>query len=429
MPKYHIWTIGCQMNKADSAHIASYLEQCGCSACDRAEAADIIVVNTCVVRQSAESKAVNKLESLRHLKRQHPDLSIILTGCLVDSNTADLKRTFPHVDLFLQPQEWSVLEQWAGEFTAEGTEITEGLGNRDQGPGTRGPVTAFVPIIRGCDNFCTYCIVPYRRGREKSRPMDEIVCEVEGAVRRGAREITLLGQNVDSYGRDLPGKSDLADLLTELNRIKGLARIRFLTSHPKDMSRKLIESIAHLDKVCEHISLPVQAGDDQILWAMGRGYTAEDYRRLVREVRLAIPGVALSTDVVVGFPGETVEQFQRTFDLLQEIRFDTVHVAAYSPRSGTWAAENLKDDVPADEKKRRREAVEVLQEGIAAEINSKLLGTTVEVLVEDRKKTKWQGRTRTDKLVFFSDAVDRMGQLVKVEIKNTSPWSLQGRLG
>lgn len=407
------------MNKADSTHIASYLEQLGYSATSSANGADLVVVNSCVVRQSAESKVVNKLDNLRHLKKLCPGSALILTGCIVDSETDKLKHRFPHVDLFLQPQQWDVLEQWAesGGLSPYEAETVP----------ARAAVSALVPIVRGCNNFCSYCIVPYRRGRESSRTIEEVVCEVERLVGRGSREVTLLGQNVDSYGRDLPGRRDLADLLSELNQIGGLERIRFLTSHPKDMSEKLIRAIARLDKVCEHISLPVQAGDDEVLQAMGRGYTTKDYRRLVEQVRSVVPEIALSTDVIVGFPGETENQFHSTLDLLQDIRFDTVHVAAYSPRAGTLASERFEDDVPADEKKRRREMVEELQKGIAIEINAGLLGATVEVLVEGQKKDKWQGRTRTDKIAFFSDPADRLGQLVMVGIEKTSPWSLQGR--
>jgi tRNA-2-methylthio-N6-dimethylallyladenosine synthase len=409
------------MNKADSSHIASYLEQLGYSATSSADQADVVVVNSCVVRQSAENKVVNKLGNLRHLKKLGPDSALILTGCIVDSETDRLKRRFPHVDLFLQPQQWDALEWWAesGGLSPHEAETM---------PARQAPISALVPIVRGCNNFCSYCIVPYRRGRESSRAMGEVVCEVEELVERGSKEVTLLGQNVDSYGHDLPGRPDLADLLSELNGVRGLERIRFLTSHPKDMSEKLVRAVSHLEKVCEHISLPVQAGDDDILQAMGRGYTREDYRKLVEQVRSLVPEVALSTDVIVGFPSETENQFHSTLDLLQDTGFDTVHVAAYSPRAGTLASERFQDDVPADEKRRRREAVEDLQKGIATEINAGLLGTTVEVLVEGRKKEKWQGRTRTDKLVFFSDPADRLGQLVMVQIQKTSPWSLQGRV-
>ena len=229
-----------------------------------------------------------------------------------------------------------------------------------------------MPIIQGCNNFCAYCVVPYRRGREKSRPLSEIICEVKELVQRGTKEVTLLGQNVDSYGHDLPEKPELADLLTELNGIDGLYRIRFLTNHPKDMSRRLIKTVAHLEKVCKNITLPAQAGSNEILKAMRRGYTIEDYKRLVNEIRREIPDVGLVSDIIVGFPSETEAQFQQTVDLLTELRFDTVHLAAYSPRPGTIAARELTDDVPQDEKKRRLVILEKLQENIVTEINAKV---------------------------------------------------------
>jgi tRNA-2-methylthio-N6-dimethylallyladenosine synthase len=401
------------MNKAESARLAGFLEQRGYQATAAAEKADIIVLNSCVVRQSAENRAVNKIHALRQLKKLHPGLTLAVTGCLVDSDTAALKRAFPHVDYFFQPGDFP---QWLEKATSDQT--------LPQHP----PVSVYVPIIQGCNNFCSYCIVPYRRGRERSRPIDEIVSEVKELVRRGAREIVLLGQNVDSYGHDLPGRPDLADLLTELNAVDGLARLRFLTNHPKDMTRKLIDAIASLDKACEHISLPVQSGDDAILKDMRRDYTIEHYRQLITEIRRRIPEVALSTDVIVGFPSESEEQFHRTVDLLSELRFDTVHVAGYSPRAGTIAARELEDNIPAAEKRRRLKTIEQLQEGIATEINARLMGQTVEILVEGKTKGKWRGRTRSDKLVFFSDGGDHLGQLANIRIEKTSPWSLQGKL-
>jgi len=421
MSRYHIWTIGCQMNRADSERIDSYLEQIGYQATAKVEQAEIIVLNGCVVRQSAEDRVINKLSALKSLKRGRENTILAVTGCIVDSRVDELKHRFPWVDLFFAPQAFNELSRF---FENRGI----APGGLEMGPflPTHPSPSAFVPIIQGCDNFCSYCIVPYRRGRERSRPVEDILCEVEGLVGRGLKEVILLGQNVDSYGHDLPTRPDLARLLSELNQIEGLARLRFLTSHPKDMSGGLIEAVARLEKVCEHISLPLQAGDDDILRAMRRGYTAEHYRGLVKRIQDEIPGVALSTDIIVGFPGESEEQFQRTFDLLNELRFDTVHVAAYSPRPGTIASRRLEDNVPPDEKKRRREKIEELQEGIATEINRKLLGQTVEILVEGREKGKWWGRTRTDKLVFFSDDADRLGQLVRVKIERTSPWSLQG---
>jgi tRNA-2-methylthio-N6-dimethylallyladenosine synthase len=258
--------------------------------------------------------------------------------------------------------------------------------------------------------------------------LKEIVCEARVLARRGAKEIILLGQNVDSYGHDLPGKPDLADLLGELNKIEGLARLRFLTNHPKDMSKKLIGAIAGLDKVCEQINLPVQAGSDAILEVMRRGYTVDRYRRLVAGIRREIPAVAISTDVIVGFPGETAEQFRETVDLLSALKFATVHVAAYSPRPGTVAARELSDDVPSDVKKARLGEIERLQENIQAADNVRLVGHTEEVLVEGSKGGKWYGRTRTGKLVFFRSGRDCLGRLADVKIENASAWSLQGKI-
>ncbi|MFW6126253.1 MAG: tRNA (N6-isopentenyl adenosine(37)-C2)-methylthiotransferase MiaB [Chloroflexota bacterium] len=421
MPGYDIWTIGCQMNKADSARIASYLERSGYQPSPRAEDASIIVLNSCVVRQSAESRVVNKLDALKSLKKAANPL-IILTGCMVGPRTDGLKRRFPHVDLFLRPQRFPELAQFL---------VSRGLAAEGPDPASILPVattSAFVPIIEGCDNFCSYCIVPYRRGRERSRPLQEVVAEVECLVSRGTKEVILLGQNVNSYGHDLPHRPDLARLLTELQDVDRLSRIRMVTSHPKDMSARLIDAMAGLDKVCEHLSLPFQAGDNRVLHAMRRGYTIEHYRTLVRRIRDAVPGVALSTDVIVGFPGETREQFRRTLDTLEQLRFDTVHVAAYSPRAGTVAARKLIDDVPQHEKRRWRQAIEQLQEGIAREINARLIGTKVEVLVEGRRNGKWWGRTRGDKLVFFEDDANRVGQLVTLTVERTGPWSLQGRV-
>jgi tRNA-2-methylthio-N6-dimethylallyladenosine synthase len=402
------------MNKAESERLGSYLEQLGLQATATADEADLIVLNSCVVRQSAEDKVINKLNALKPLKGLRPNLTLAVTGCLVNSKVNRLSQSFPHVDYFFKPGEYP---PWL-----------ENQGNIHTIVPSHPSPSTFVPIIQGCNNFCSYCIVPYRRGRERSRPLAEIVGEVRELVHRGVKEVTLLGQNVDSYGHDLPHQPTLANLLAELDTIDGLARIRFLTNHPKDMSYKLIDAVASLDKVCELICLPVQSGSNEILKAMRRGYTVDDYRHLVAQIRRQIPGVALSTDVIVGFPSETEEQFQQTFDLLSQLRFDTVHVAAYTPRPGTIAARKFEDNVPLAEKKRRMNKIEQLQETIAAEINRQLLGKTVEVLVEGKKKDKWHGRTRTSKLVFFTDTSDCLGKMVKIKIGKTSPWSLQGKI-
>lgn len=408
------------MNKAESRQMASHLDCLGYQATGMPSEAAVIVLNTCVVRQSAEDKVLGTLGYVKGLKKRYPELSILVTGCFVDSNIEELKRRFPYVDLFFRPGDYAYLDSWARRQDIASSD------HETEGAMPSSSPCAFVPIIQGCDNFCSYCIVPYRRGRQVSRPLEETVCEVKRLVQRGVKEITLLGQNVDSYGHDLPGHSDLADLLTELNGIDGLVRIRFLTNHPKDMSLKLIRAMASLDKVCEHLELPIQAGDNDILKAMRRGYTVEQYQELVSTIRHQVPQISLSTDIIIGFPGETEEQFERTFSLLQETKFDAVHVAAYSPRPGTIASRKYQDNVAPEAKRERLNRIEQLQAGVAAEINSQLQGKVVEVLVEGKKKGRWYGRTRTDKLVFFDNDTECLGQLVEVKIDRASPWALQG---
>ena len=429
--RYYLWTIGCQMNFADSRRAAEELAELGYQEASRPQDADLILLNTCVVRQSAEDKVIGRLTSLQGLKRRKPEIKLALMGCFVDE-IPELERRYPWVDAFIKPSDVPAVIELARQMGI-GEAIPELSGPRD-----RPPVSVGVSISYGCDHLCTYCIVRLRRGPEVSRPVDEIVSEVRDLAGRGVKEITLLGQNVDSYGHDLAGidrtaahggwNPDLADLLEAVHPIENLARSRFLTSHPADMTQRLIETAARLPKVCEHMEVPVQSGDDAVLRRMGRGYTASAYRDLVARIRTAIPGVGLATDVIVGFPGETETQYQATYRLLEELRFDMVHVAAYSPRADT-PAERLVDDVPAEEKERRRRAVDDLQERIVGEINARLLDQTVEVLVEGRHKGKWRGRTRTNKLVFFDvDGQDRTGQLVPVRITRTGPWSMQGEM-
>lgn len=398
------------MNRAESERLAGALERQGYVRSPSVDKVDLIVLNTCVVRGHAEDKVVNKLANLKALKRKRPGLKIAVTGCFVAEDTADLEGRFPFVDCFFPA---GVVPDWVS--LAQPVSVEK--------PG----ICVYVPIIQGCNNFCTYCIVPYRRGREKSRPPADIVQEVRGLVAGGVREVTLLGQNVDSYGHDLPERPDLAGLLTELSGIADLWRIRFLTNHPKDMNAQLIRAMADLEKVCESVNLPIQAGDDDILKAMHRGYTVAHYRALVAELRNAVPGVAITTDVIVGFPGETEAQFQNSATLLKELRFEAVHVAAYSPRTGTAAA-RLPDDVAPEIKKERLSFVEKQQEAIAGELNAALLDSVMEVLVEGRQDGKWQGRGRNDKLVFFTGGETLAGRLVTVKIDQAGPWSLRGQM-
>jgi tRNA-2-methylthio-N6-dimethylallyladenosine synthase len=441
--RYYVWTVGCQMNEADSERIERALQDRGLEAAHAAEQADVIVLNTCSVRQAAEEKAYGKVGSIRPLKVARPDLIVAFGGCMVASDTLpDLRRRLPYVDVFFPPSEPRDLLDLVDQRIADND---LGLDDHLSSDGclaptvfaadgdvlnTRRPfpVARWLPIMTGCNRRCTYCIVPFRRGREVSRPIPELVAETRRLVdAEGAREITLLGQIVDRYGRDLlPERPDLGDLLRALSEIDGLERIRFLTSHPRDFTDRVLEAVATLPKVCEHINIPVQAGDDAILKAMWRGYTVDVYRHIVAKIRARVPGCSIATDIIVGFPGETEEQFRRTLDLMAEIRFDVVHVAMFSPRPGTLAGDQMVDALSWDEKKERLHRVEELQAQISLELNQELLGRVEEVLVEDQDKGKWKGRTRTNKLVFFEDPRHWLGRLAHVRIDRASPWSLQG---
>jgi tRNA-2-methylthio-N6-dimethylallyladenosine synthase len=436
--KYHIWTAGCQMNMADSQRVGSELEKLGYAFTESYREADVVVLNTCVVRQSAEDKAVGFLWSLKPIKESRPDKVLALMGCMVGvKGGGQLAKAFPHVDVFMPPSEPGPLvdfllaresEQIALSYRhkLQDEEFNLVLPIHQQGQA----VTAHVPVIYGCNHVCTFCIIPARRGRERSRPVGEIAAEVRSLVAQGVREVTLLGQIVDRYGYEVPDGPRLPDLLRVLNDIDGLQRIRFLTSHPNYMSDELLDTVAHLPKVCEHIEVPNQAGDDDILRHMKREYNMAEYAELIGRIRARMPDVSIATDIIVGFPGESEAQFQRTLATLAELKLDVVHVAMYSPRPGTVSAKIMPDDVPAAEKKRRLDAVNELQEQIVAEINATLLGRTLEVLVEEKSKGRWKGRTRTNKLVFFEDESrkDWQGQLAEVEITWTGPWSLRGTL-
>ena len=423
MESFHIWTIGCQMNKADSQRLGSALEQLGLREVGTANEADLVVLNSCVVRQQAEDKVVGNLTWMKPWRSEDPDRVVALMGCMVGSKTDELSRRFPFVDLFMPPQQYGPLLELVGERVGLDWEGCVG----SLAP-AQPDVTCYVPIIHGCDLMCTFCIIPYRRGRQVSRPVDELVHEVELLVDRGVKEVTVLGQTVDAYGLDLPGKPDLGYLLAQLNDVAGLERIRFLTSHPSFFTDEIIHAVADLPKVCEHINLPVQAGDDEVLKAMRRPYTRQEFKDLVGRIRDIVPHSSLATDIIVGFPGETGEQFQRTVELIAELRPDKVHCAAYSHRPGTIAGRTMEDDVSKEEKTRRRVQLEDLQQGILTEINSALLGQEVDILVEGRRDGKWHGRTRTDKLVFFQSEDEYLGQLVNLNITKTGPWSLQGEL-
>lgn len=421
MARYHIWTEGCQMNVADSAKLAAGLSVLGYEETDHPDDADLVVVNTCVIRQSAEDRAISRLGEFKKIKQKRPEFKIAVMGCMVGPRTEDLTKRFPYVDVFAQPQNFDPILALVAPEDDLGGEFWPTVFPEPTGP------TAYIPVIHGCDKFCTYCIVPYRRGRERSRTIDDIRGEVEFMASRGVREVTLLGQTVEAYGKDLPDRPDLGDLLEAIHDVPGLARIRFLTSYPKDMTPHIIETASRLPKVCEFINIPVQSGDNDVLQRMRRGYTIEEYREKVALIRQHMPDASITTDVIVGFCGETEQEFQNTYDLLAELRFDKVHVAAYSPRPGTIAWRRMEDDVPREVKHERLQAIEELEARIASEINSRLLNTTQEVLVEGEKGGKLYGRTRTNKLVHFTGTA-RPGGIVNVLIEKTSPWSLQGRV-
>jgi tRNA-2-methylthio-N6-dimethylallyladenosine synthase len=422
MRTFHIWTLGCQMNKADSLKLAAGLERLGCHAVDDDRDADLVVINTCSVRQHAEDRAYGRLGLLRKRLKTGVDFKIAVMGCMVGPRTDELERRFPWVDVWARPQQFDPILELAGvdRDASEGEFWVETFGVPN------GP-TAFVPVVHGCDKFCTFCIVPLRRGRERSRPVAEVLDEVRHLAAHGVREVTLLGQTVEAYGHDLAESADLATLFEGIEHIDGIVRTRFLTSYPRDMSDRIIDAVAELPKVCEHFNIPVQSGDDRVLKRMRRGYTVAEYEERVQRIRSRMPNAAIATDVIVGSPGESDEEFANTVALLERVRFDVIHAAAYSPRPGTFAYRHQPDDVPLDVKKQRLQVIEALHANSAAHINRDLLRATVEVLVEREEEGRSTGRARTGQLVHFN-ATGVVGELAEVTIDRVTPWSLQGRL-
>ena len=435
--KYHIWTEGCQMNVADSQRVSSALEHLGYAQTEQPDDADVIVLNTCVVRQSAEDKAYGRLTSLRPLKDKNPNLVINLMGCLVGVRGSEkLQQRFPYVDVFSPPSDPGPLVSFItqGEvrsledaettrrFLAMDEELILPVKERNQ------LISAHVPIVYGCSHACTFCIIPYRRGIERSRPVGDIVAEIRSLVAQGVKEVTLLGQIVDRYGTDIPDGPNLAGLLRIVHQVEGLERIRFLTSHPNYFGDELIDAIAELPKVMPHIELPIQAGDDKVLAEMKRGYTQNEYRAIIEKIRAKIPDCSIATDIIVGFPGESEEQFMQTYQVLSDLKLDIAHLARYSMREGTVATRRMVDDVPEDEKMRRLHLLDDLQEQIVAEINTRYLGQVVDVLFEEKVKGRWKGRTPTNKLVFVEADDDLKGRIVPVTIIWTGPWSMQANL-
>jgi len=472
---YHLWTIGCQMNVADSERIARTLHDHGHVSVATPEDADVVLLTSCTVRQGAENRLWGELRRLGQLKQARPDVVVAVTGCVTDGNVEGFLKRAPVVDLYINPREPESLLTWLADRG-----LTDAPDFGDLDPAKLGigaaiatevvshAVSRYVPVIYGCNYRCTYCIVPYTRGDQASRPVAEVVEESRWLLAEGAKELVLLGQTVDAYCEDLVPATRLSDLMRSIHDLPGLERIRFLTSHPNHMTGDLIEAIATLPKVCEHVNLPVQAGHDATLKRMARRYSVGQYRDLVGKIKEAMPGVGMSTDVIVGFCGETEAHFQATLDLLRECAFDVVHVAAYSPRRATPSERLWLDDVPHAEKKRRLQAVEAQQREIATARRQAQVGTTVQVLVEGPAARKggrrdatmgeagtpgaahdhdgdhdhagapvahnpsvprrWGGRTRGNTLVFFDAPGDPTGQLVDVAVTQASPWFLEGEL-
>lgn len=436
MKKYHFWITGCQMNYADARRVATELEKLGYRATPKAEDADVVVLQTCTVRQQSEDKAYGKLQSLVGSKRKNPDKTIAVMGCVVGvRGNEHLQKAFPFVDVFMepatdgQPLVAHLTQDEALELEREDTAVRHNyldgeviLPAHEVGQVVQAPVS----IVYGCSHACTFCIIPQKRGIERSRPVGQIAAEVRSLVQQGVKEVMLLGQIVDRYGYDVPDGPDLADLLRVINDIEGLDRIRFLTSHPNYMTDKILQAVADLPKVMPQIEVPIQAGNNEVLENMKRGYTREQYRDLVKRIRDIVPDAAINCDIIVGFPGETEAQFQETYDILDELQLDKIHLARYSPRPGTVSARRMEDDVPDAEKRRRFHLIEDLHREISERKNSEYLGETVETLVEEMHKDSWRGRTPQGKLVFLRDPRNLKGKLVQVKVEHTGPWSMSG---
>lgn len=434
---YHIITYGCQMNEHDSERLAGQLRELGYTYIEDYTKADVIIINTCAIRENAELRVFGKVGELKGLKRDHPGLIIGICGCMMQQSPVvdELLKKYPHVDLIFGTHNIHQLPELFQQVQEKHKRVVQVWEDTPEAipelPSERtSPFQAWVSIILGCNNFCTYCIVPYVRGRERSRPMEDIVREVKRLVADGVIEITLLGQNVNSYGKDFKDQTlDFSDLLRELDQIEGLERIRYMTSHPRDFSDKLIETVRDSKKVCEHFHLPVQSGSTRILKQMNRGYTQESYLELVRKIRESVPGCSITTDFIVGFPGETEEDFQESLKVEEIAEFDAAYTFLYSPRTGTPAAK-YEDQISEETKKERLQRLMDIQAENSRKQNEKLLNETVEILVEGLSKSnpdRYQGRTRTNKIVLFDRTEeDLTGKLIHVTITKVQSWNLYG---
>lgn len=428
-------TFGCQMNKLDAELSLGLLQEDGYKIVDKVDDADVILFNTCSVRKHAEDKVYSHLGALKTLKKRHPEVIVGVLGCMAQKDGEAIFKRMPHVDLVCGTRMFSRLPEMLLKIRNHGSHVL--AIEEDQIVNVKRAVTyrpnfyqAFVTVIRGCDNYCSYCIVPYVRGREISRTIADIKEEVQSLVSNGCKEVTLLGQNINSYGKSLDGNVTMEDLLSELNELDGLERIRFVTSHPADMSRDLIRTMSRLEKVCEYLHMPAQSGSEEVLKRMRRGYTAGYYREFVRYARELIPHLTVASDFIVGFPGETEEDFQETVQLMEDIRFQNCFIFKYSPRTGTKAAE-LKDDVPDETKRARNLKLLELQKKISLEENTKMIGKKVEVLVEGASKSdpnRLSGRTRQNHIVVFNGSQELVGKLVGVLIHEVTDLTLLGKL-
>ncbi|MBU6228493.1 MAG: tRNA (N6-isopentenyl adenosine(37)-C2)-methylthiotransferase MiaB [Cyanobacteria bacterium REEB459] len=437
--RYHITTFGCQMNKADSERMAGVLDHMGLVWTDDPYQADLVLYNTCTIRDNAEQKVYSYLGRQARRKQQRPDLTLVVAGCVAQQEGEALLRRVPELDLVMGPQHANRLQDLLDQVLAgnqvvatDAVDIMEDITK----PRRDSQVTAWVNVIYGCNERCTYCVVPGVRGVEQSRMPQAIRTEIEELGRQGFKEVTLLGQNIDAYGRDLPGSTvagrhqhNFTDLLYYLHDVSGIERFRFATSHPRYFTERLIRACAELPKVCEHFHIPFQSGDNQVLKAMARGYTQEKYRRIIHTIRSYIPDAAISADAIVGFPGETEEQFQHTLDLVNDIAFDHLNTAAYSPRPGTPAARwdnQIDEPIKADRLQRLNHLVAVK----AAERSQRYQGRIEEVLVEainPKHPAQVMGRTRSNRLTFLpGDLAVLKGQIVAVKITQVRPFSLTG---
>jgi tRNA-2-methylthio-N6-dimethylallyladenosine synthase len=431
----YIETFGCQMNKSDSEHMLGLLEEIGYHQTTEIKSADLMILNTCAIRENAEDKVYSYLGHWRKLKKERPGALIAVGGCVAqDAGEALLTRS-PGVDIVFGTHNLYRLPELVLKATKEGKPVVEIFQELpDDLPETpvvrQNDITAWVSIIYGCDYNCTYCIVPYVRGREKSRHPDVILQEVEELAATGFREVTLLGQNVTAYGHDLEPSMHLGHLLERLGNVDGLKRTRFLTGHPRDLNPEIIDAVANVPNACEYFHLPIQAGDDRTLRRMARGYKVDFYRRIVEQIREKIPDAAISTDLIVGFPGETEQEFMNTVSIVEEICFDSANTAAYSPRNHTPAA-NWPDQIPEEEKNERLRFLNSVVGDVSHRRNKRYLGKTVQVLVEgrsERNPERLMGRTRTNKIVNFEGPDSFIGELIDVQIEAANAWALRGSL-